>query len=123
MSTISDLRTLRINQSMTRPILILGCDRMLLLLSGLICMWVLFNIGFAKLSIMGFIIPIVGWFASQAGLKAMAKHDPLMRDVMQRAQGYNKGFMKAQYFFPAKGNLGVRQPSFVKNPDWKSKSF
>ena len=118
-----ELRRLHINQAMTRPILLLGCDRILLLISGLACVWVIFNVGLANMKLAGFVCPIIAWFIIRSGLRKMGKYDPLMRVVIQRAQGYNAGFMKPQYFFPAKGTVGSRIPSFVKKCDWKTKSF
>jgi type IV secretion system protein VirB3 len=73
-------RTLVIHRSLNRPALLLGCDRELILFSGLIAAVMIFSV-MSKLSIL---FGILFWMACLAGLSRMGKVDPLMRQVFIR---------------------------------------
>lgn len=109
-----ELRRLAINQSMTKPLMVLGCDRRLLLTSSLGCVYVGFNLGLTRGHFGILLLAIVCWVAIRSGLKRMGKEDPLMLDVFQRSTGYSDGGGASKFFFPASGGIFSKIPSQTK---------
>jgi type IV secretory pathway TrbD component len=108
------IRQISINQSMTKPLLILGCDRNLFAAGSLVCAYVGFSLGITrgKLSVAAF--AGVGWFLIHFGLRLMGKADPLMRDVFQRSTQYSDRPFHNQFYIPARSPLNTQVPLFVK---------
>ena len=107
MAQIQDLRRLKINQSMTKPILMLGCDRILLISSGMLCFFFGFNYGLASMNIPVFLLMVGTWLVISFGLRKMAKVDPELREVFQRYTRY--GFK-----YPARSEVLARPQSSLK---------
>ncbi len=85
------LRRVTIYRSLLRRILILGCDRELILLTGLITFALVFSIKtFASIIFAGFF-----WSICFAFLRMMGKADPMARHVYLRRIKYNE-------FYPAR---------------------
>ena len=103
------VRSLLINQSMTRPILIMGCERNLFLASSLLCMYIGFNLGFARGKFLVALAAILSWCAISFGLRLMGKADPYMNAVFRRATSYSDKPFRIQYKIPARGSITSRQ--------------
>lgn len=108
------LRQLDINQSMTKPLMMLGCDRRLLLTSSLACVYIGFNLGISQGSISITVLAIVLWIVIRFGLKMMAKEDPMMLDAFQRSLLYKNGRRENKFFFPAHSSIDATVPAHVK---------
>lgn len=108
------LRQMDINQSMTKPLLVLGCDRRLLLTSSLGCVYVGFNLGLTQGNFGVAVLAVVMWIAIRFGLKQMGKNDPLMLDVFQRSMRYSNGFGRSSYFYPACSTIDNKMSQYVK---------
>ncbi len=76
----SDLCCNRIHRALSRPNLLLGGDRELVLLTGLAAIILIFVV----LTVYSAVIGILVWTVVVAALRAMAKADPLMRRVYIR---------------------------------------
>ncbi len=74
------LRTVPIHQSLTRPTLLLGCDRELILSSGIVA----FALVISAQQWIAFWTGLILWFFSLFVLRLMAKSDPQMRHVYLR---------------------------------------
>lgn len=85
-----ELRRIPIHRALNRPDLLAGCERELLLVTGLITL-TLVVVAFHWLAA---ITGIMIWIGCVAGLRAMAKADPLMSKVYQRHINY-------EAFYPA----------------------
>jgi type IV secretion system protein VirB3 len=99
--TDDKLRTIPIHRSLTRPQLLMGCERFLFLM---LCMVVTLLAGPGGLMTGNYInILIAGaiFFAGRALLAHMAKTDPRMSDVFRRSVRY-----RAEY--PAVSDAGFR---------------
>ena len=95
-------REITIHPSIHRPRLILGADRELVILVGLVSAILVF----ALATWLTILVGILLWLGGVALLVRMGKEDPLMRN------GYLR-HVKYQAFYPAKGMLhssGVRLP-------------
>lgn len=84
------LRRLPIHRALNRPDLMGGCERELLLLTGLITL----TLVVVALNIFAAIAGVFIWTVSVAGLRAMAKADPFMSKVYIR-------HIKYKTFYPA----------------------
>ena len=83
---IREIRTLPIYRFGWRYNLFLGCDRELIMLSGLIS----FALTFVALSVAAFVTGMLLWLFSLWALRLMAKSDPLMRKVYLNHIRYKK---------------------------------
>jgi type IV secretory pathway TrbD component len=122
---MADLQTrqLTINASMTKPLLILGCDRTLIAVSSLFCVYVGFNIGLAQGKFDIMLMAIAAWIVIRFGLVQMGKRDPLMLGVFTRSLLYSDKMFRTQYFIPANSSIEVRVPKFKKKRWLTSGSF
>ena len=77
-------REIVIHQSCNRPNLLLGCDRELLLLCGMLSAMLIF----ALVTWWGVAVGITLWVMSVAALSRMGKADPLMRAIYVRHVRY-----------------------------------
>ncbi|MDR1740623.1 MAG: VirB3 family type IV secretion system protein [Synergistaceae bacterium] len=112
------LRQLTINQSMTKPLLIMGCDRSLFATSAIMCGYVGFNLGFSRGNWGIMFLAAGAWFLISFGLRLMGKADPLMMDVFRRSSSYSDRPFINQFFYPAhslieRGRSGM-PPSVTK---------
>jgi type IV secretory pathway TrbD component len=98
-----------INQSMTRPILIMGCERNLFAAASLFCGYTGFNLGLARGKILVLLAAIVSWMAISFGLRLMGKADPYMNAVFTRATKYSDKPFRIQFKIPARSPLGSRR--------------
>jgi type IV secretory pathway TrbD component len=107
-------RQLSINQSMTKPLLILGCDRTLFAVSCLACLYVGFNVGISRGRIFVALLSGVAWFLINFALRLMGRADPLMFDVFKRYSQYSDRPFHNQFSFPAHSAVNVKTPSFTR---------
>lgn len=77
-------REIVIHQSCNRPNLLLGCDRELLLLCGMLAAMLIF----ALVTWWGLAIGLTLWLVTLAALSRMGKADPLMRLIYVRHVRY-----------------------------------
>jgi type IV secretion system protein VirB3 len=87
---VSALRQVPIHRAMHRPSLILGAERELALLTGLVALVLIV----VALSVLSAILGIVLWLVGIAILRQMGKADPLMSRVYLRHLRY-------QAYYPA----------------------
>lgn len=87
-------REIIVHQSCNRPNLLLGCDRELLLLCGMLAAMLIF----ALVTWWGVAFGITLWAMSLAALSRMGKADPLMRLIYIRHVRYRP-------FYPAKAGI------------------
>jgi type IV secretion system protein VirB3 len=95
------LRTVPVHRSLSRPQLIMGCERFLFLM---LCMVVTLLAGPGGLmtgSLMNMIIAGALFFIGRAALSNMAKADSQMSDVFRRSVRYRDEY-------PAIGTVGMR---------------
>lgn len=85
------LRTIPIHQCGNRPSLFMGCDRELILFSGLLSAILLFAAQDWLAALMGALM----WLSALKVLRLMAKSDPLMRAIYLRQRRY-------QSYYPAR---------------------
>jgi type IV secretory pathway TrbD component len=113
---MADLQTrqITINQSMTKPLLILGCDRTLITVSSLFCLYVGFNLGLAQGNFGVLFVAAAAWMAIRFGLMQMGKSDPLMLGVFKRSLLYSDKAFQTQYFIPANGHIETKAPQDMK---------
>ncbi|GAA4133355.1 conjugal transfer protein TrbD [Aminobacter aganoensis] len=78
----------RIHRALSRPSLLLGGDRELILLSGLAAIILIFVVLTWYAAGVGFIV----WITAVAVLRAMAKSDPSMRQVYLRHIRYRSTY-------------------------------
>ena len=98
-----------INSSMTRPILIMGCERNLFAASSLFCVYIGFNLGLARGKFLVLLSAILAWAAISFGLRLMGKADPYMNAVFQRATTYSDKPFRIQFKIPARSSIASRQ--------------
>jgi type IV secretory pathway TrbD component len=108
------IRQISINQSMTKPLLILGCDRNLFAVSSLMCAYVGFSLGFTRGRFGVTLLAGVAWFFIHFGLRLMGKADPLMRDVFQRSTQYSDRPFHNQFHMPARSSMNEQSPAFIR---------
>lgn len=82
----TDLVRSPIHRALSRPNLLLGADRELTLITGLATAVLVFVV----LTWFSVLLGILVWITIIAGLRAMAKSDPLMRQVYRRHLWYAK---------------------------------
>jgi type IV secretory pathway TrbD component len=113
---MADLQTrqLTINASMTKPLLILGCDRTLITVSSLFCLYVGFNLGLAQGNFGILLMAAVAWTAIRFALVQMGKRDPLMLGVFTRSLLYSEKMFQTQYLIPANGHIETKVPKDMK---------
>jgi len=102
---------------MTRPILIMGCERNLFFASSLACVYIGFNIGLARGKFLVLLSAILAWCAISFGLNLMGKADPYMNEVFRRATTYSDKPFRIQYKIPARGSVASR-PSLKTRQRW-----
>lgn len=78
----------RIHRALSRPNLLMGADRELVLLTGLAAVILIFVV----LTWFSALFGIAIWIAVVAALRMMAKADPLMRKVYVRHIGYRQNY-------------------------------
>ncbi len=84
----SNLARSRINRALSRPNLLMGADRELVLLSGLAAIILIFVVLTWYAAIFGLAL----WLVAIAALRMMAKSDPLMRRVYLRHVSYKSAY-------------------------------
>lgn len=82
--TISNLETNRIHRALSRPNLLMGADRELVLVTGLAAIILIFVV----LTVYSALIGIAIWVAIVGLLRRMAKADPMMRRIYLRHLRY-----------------------------------
>ena len=108
MAQIQNLRKIRVNQSMTKPVLWLGCDRLLLIGTTFFMGYFGFVFGIAQGKAFVTLLAIVLWISINFGLRVMGKKDPEMREVFLR-------YLRYEYRYPACGTVHSREQSSVKS--------
>ena len=78
----------RIHRALSRPNLLMGADRELVLLTGLAAIILIFVV----LTWFSALFGIAIWICVVAALRMMAKADPLMRKVYLRHIGYRQSY-------------------------------
>ncbi|WHO77357.1 conjugal transfer protein TrbD [Rhizobium sp. BT03] len=86
--TGSNLVRSRIHRALSRPNLLMGADRELVLLSGLAAIILIFVVLTWYAAIFGLAL----WLVAIAALRMMAKSDPLMRRVYLRHVSYRSSY-------------------------------
>ena len=86
----SGLRSNRIHRALSRPNLLMGADRELVLITGLAAVILIFVV----LTIYSALFGVAVWIVIVGLLRMMAKADPLMRQVYVRHVSY-KHYYKA----------------------------
>ncbi|KWV42289.1 conjugal transfer protein TrbD [Rhizobium altiplani] len=84
----SNLVRSRIHRALSRPNLLMGADRELVLLSGLAAIILIFVVLTWYAAIFGLAL----WLVAIAALRMMAKSDPLMRRVYLRHVSYRSAY-------------------------------
>jgi type IV secretory pathway TrbD component len=94
--------------------MILGCDRTLITVSSLFCLFVGFNLGLSRgnFGILG--LSIVMWFVIRFGLIQMGKKDPYMLGVFKRSMQYTDGLFHSQFVIPAHESIDTSVPMSAK---------
>ncbi|KQZ47476.1 MULTISPECIES: conjugal transfer protein TrbD [Ensifer] len=82
---VSRLQRNRIHRALSRPSLLMGADRELVLITGLAAVILIFVVLTAYSALFG----IAVWIGIVGLLRVMAKSDPLMRQVYLRHISYN----------------------------------
>ncbi|MDR2176324.1 MAG: VirB3 family type IV secretion system protein [Synergistaceae bacterium] len=108
------VRQISINQSMTKPLLILGCDRDLFALSSLMCGYVGFSLGITRAEFSVALFAGGAWILIHFGLRLMGKADPRMREVFQRSTQYSDRPFHNQFHIPARSPVKTEIPAFVR---------
>ena len=103
-----ELLKVPLHRSLNRPDLWLGCDREMIMFTGLMC-GVLIFIGMSKFSI---VLAIAIWCFCLFALRMMAKADPQMRGVFTRYIRYAK-------YYPAKSTPFMKPRRFAELRMWR----
>jgi type IV secretion system protein TrbD len=82
---MGSLRRTPLHRALHRPSLLLGCDRELVLGTGVMS----FGVAIAALNLIAVVVGTVLWFACLALLRFMAQADPEMRQVYLRYIQYH----------------------------------
>lgn len=85
---VSKLRRNRIHRALSRPNLLMGADRELVLITGLAAIILIFVVLTAYSVLFG----IAVWIVVVAALRMMAKADPMMRRVYLRHISYRSSY-------------------------------
>lgn len=78
---MQDPRRIAIHRSLNRPHLLLGAERSLVLLTGMVTALLVFS---GNISVVSIVLAVVFWTGSFWALVRMAKADPQMSRVYQR---------------------------------------
>jgi type IV secretion system protein VirB3 len=81
---MSGLRRHRIHRALSRPNLLMGADRELVLITGLAAVILIFVV----LTVYSAIFGVAVWIVIVGALRMMAKSDPMMRQVYLRHISY-----------------------------------
>jgi type IV secretory pathway TrbD component len=84
----SALRRNRIHRALSRPNLLMGADRELVLITGLAAIILIFVV----LTIYSALFGVAVWILAVAALRMMAKADPMMRRVYMRHVSYRSAY-------------------------------
>ena len=87
-----NIRITPVRRSLTRPQLIFGCDRIPFLLLLLVCIGMGFTGGIAAGNYLNVVIAIALFIVGVRFLGSMAKYDPDMLKVFQRAMNYKDSY-------------------------------
>ncbi len=85
---VSKLRRNRIHRALSRPNLLMGADRELVLITGLAAIILIFVV----LTVYSALFGIAVWIVVVAVLRMMAKADPMMRRVYIRHIAYKSSY-------------------------------
>lgn len=85
---LSKLRRNRIHRALSRPNLLMGADRELVLITGLAAIILIFVV----LTVYSALFGIAVWIVVVAMLRMMAKADPMMRRVYIRHIAYKSSY-------------------------------
>ncbi|MBB5536331.1 conjugal transfer protein TrbD [Rhizobium giardinii] len=85
---VSKLRRNRIHRALSRPNLLMGADRELVLITGLAAIILIFVV----LTVYSALFGIAVWIVVVAMLRMMAKADPMMRRVYIRHIAYKSSY-------------------------------
>lgn len=118
MAELYELRKLTIPSSLTRPIMMIGCDRILLPVVSLFCVYIGFMLGLAQGKLSMIVLSGITWLICHAGLKKMGKTDPYLREVISRAMKYSNKPFVMDFFIPAKGNATTTTPYSNVRKGW-----
>jgi type IV secretion system protein TrbD len=99
------VRTIPMRRAGNRPSLVLGGDRELVMMSGLLAGALIFSAQEAKAAIFG----IAMWMGGLYVLRLMAKADPKMRYVYLRQRRYRKYYAPRSTPFRANGPAEEKQ--------------
>jgi len=100
----AELRRIPFHTALSRPDLLFGCERQLILVIGLVCL-VLVVVVLTKLAV---VLGILTWFGAVAALRAMAKADPVLSKVYLRHVRYRA-------YYPAHATLFAPPARYVRN--------
>lgn len=101
-----NLRVVPIHRSLTRPLLVMGCERFLFLMLGMVSTLLGFS-GISGSNLPNLIAGFVVFFAGRELLVHMAKKDPCMSDIFRRNFRY-----RAEY--PACSTVGCHDVPTAK---------
>ncbi|MBZ9603358.1 conjugal transfer protein TrbD [Phyllobacterium chamaecytisi] len=87
--SLSGLQRNRIHRALSRPNLLMGADRELVLLTGLAAVILIFVV----LTVYSALFGVTVWIVIVGFLRMMAKADPLMRQVYVRHMAYQHYYM------------------------------
>ena len=97
-------RKIDVHLALTRPLLLMGCEREALLISATIAATLVFVIGQIAFAVLG----IIFWVAAVAALQRMAKADFQMLKVYLRHARYKT-------FYPAQSSVSAINPNIKKH--------
>lgn len=84
-----------IHHSLTRPQMIMGCDRELYLSLIIVCALLIIPSGIMKGQPHAIVFGVILWAAGQLGLAKMGKRDAMMRQVFTRSLKYRQHYLAA----------------------------
>lgn len=85
---VSNLHRNRIHRALSRPNLLMGADRELVLITGLAAVILIFVV----LTVYSALFGLTVWIVAVAALRMMAKADPMMRRVYVRHISYKSHY-------------------------------
>lgn len=103
----NNVRTIPISRGINRPNLLLGGDRELVMISGIMAAVLIFSV----VTLWSALIGILLWLVAIAAFSRMGKADPLMRHVFLKHQQY-------QDYYPASSRWCVRKNRTLPK-NWK----
>jgi type IV secretory pathway TrbD component len=99
MDNADQVRSIPIHQSFLRPLLMLGAERELVILSAILSAMLVFSLANAYFAVLG----ILFWLSSVAVLQRLAKIDPQISRVYVRHVRYRN-------YYPASGHPRAQMP-------------